>query len=245
MRVRKIIVGRVQRGAAAPGQPVCGGGPAGAYDFDHMARAEPALPDELHALLPAALHGRCERQAHARGAVLFHTGRRPAAMYFVDRGEVLLQRIGEDGDLLVLQRTRHGFVGEASLQAERYHCDAVVAADALLTRIPRQALLDALTTDAAFALRWIGMLNTELRRLRQQCERLGLRTVQARLLHLVRTEGGADGLDIGSGLKTLASSLGVTQEALYRSVAALERQGRLARRDGRLRLQTAPRSRRG
>jgi len=243
--VRKIIVGRAQGGAAAPGRPVCDGGPAEAYDFDHMDRAEPALPDELRALLPAALHGRCERQAHARGAVLFHTGRRPGAMYFVDRGEVLLQRIGEDGDLLVLQRTRHGFVGEASLQTERYHCDAVVAADALLTRIPRQALLDALNSDAAFALRWIGMLNAELRRLRQQCERLGLRTVQARLLHLVRTEGGAGGLGIGSGLKSLALSLGVTHEALYRCVAALERQGRLVRRDGRLRLQPAPRGRRG
>ncbi|MBN8493706.1 MAG: Crp/Fnr family transcriptional regulator [Burkholderiales bacterium] len=201
-----------------------------------MAAPDETLPDELRALLPAALHGVCEWQLQPRGALLFQAGRRPTAMYFVDRGEVLLQRVDEDGDRLVLQRTRHGIVGEASLQSERYHCDAVVAADAVLTRIPRQALLEALQADAAFALRWIGMLNTELRRLRQQCERLGLRTVQARLLHLVRTEGGADGLDTGSGLKVLAHSLGITHEALYRGVAALEQQGQLERRDGRLRL---------
>jgi CRP-like cAMP-binding protein len=209
-----------------------------------MGHPEDALPVELRALLPTALHDVCERQQHARGALLFHAGRRPTAMYFVDRGEVLLQRSGEDGELLVLQRTRHGIVAEASLQTERYHCDAVVAADAVLTRIPRQALLGALQSDAAFALRWIDMLNAELRRLRQQCERLGLRTVQARLLHLIRTEGDAAGLEAGSGLKSLAYSLGITHEALYRGVAALERQGRLVRSEGRLQLRAAPAGRR-
>jgi len=231
------LAGRVL-GVWARGQP-------GPYDFDHMSRtADDTLPEGLRALLPPALQGACERQQHPRGTILFQTGRRPTAMYYVVRGEVLLQRVGEDGDLLVLQRTRHGFVGEASLQAERYHCDAVVSADAELTRIPRQTLLDALTADAAFALRWIGMLNAELRRMRQQCERLGLRTVQARLLHLIRTEGDAAGLDAGSGLKTVANSLGITHEALYRTVASLEKQGRLLRRDGRLRLQAVPAGRR-
>lgn len=108
-----------------------------------------------------------------------------------------------------------------------------------VTRIPRPALLDALRDDAAFALRWIGMLNQEVRRLRQQCERLSLNTVEARLLHLLRTEGGPSGLPLGSGLKTLAREIGVTHEALYRSVAALEKRGTLAREHARLRLQAA------
>lgn len=147
--------------------------------------------------------------------------------------------IGEDGEVVVLQRTRHGFVGEASLHSERYHCNAVVAAEADVTRIPRQSLLEALRSDAAFALRWIAMLKLEVRRLRQQCERLSLNTVQARLLHLVRTEGGAAGLPLGSGLKTLAREIGVTHEALYRCVAALDKRGVLARHEGRLRLRAA------
>ena len=81
------------------------------------------------------------------------------------------------------------------------------------------------------------MLNQEVRRLRQQCERLSLNTVEARLLHLVRTEGGASGVPLGSGLKTLAREIGVTHEALYRCVAALEKRDMLVRSDGRLRLQ--------
>jgi CRP-like cAMP-binding protein len=201
------------------------------------------LPTELKALLPPVLHAQCESRHMDRGSLLFETGRRPGCMYFVSEGEVVLQRMGEDGEVVVLQRTRHGFVGEASLQSERYHCDAVAVVDADVTRIPRPALLSVLRSDAAFALRWIGMLNHEVRRLRQQCERLSLNTVEARLLHLVRTEGGASGLPLGSGLKTLAREIGVTQEALYRCVAALERRGVVAREEGFLRLRArAPRN---
>lgn len=210
------------------------------YDSNHMpARAE-ALPAELLSLLPATVHGWCEERRHARGTTLFTAGQRPSGMYFVGDGEVVLQRIGEDGQAVLLQRTRHGFVGEASLQADRYHCDAVVVADAAVARVPRQALVDALTSDAAFALRWVGMLNKELRRLRQQCERLSLKTVEARLLHLIRTEGDATGLATGSGLKTLAREIGVTHEALYRCLAALQRRGLVTRTEGRLCLRALP-----
>lgn len=68
---------------------------------------------------------------------------------------------------------------------------------------PRPALLAALTSDCGFALRWIAMLNNEGRRLRQQCERLGLPAVEPRLLHLIRTEGDAAGLPITPGPTTL------------------------------------------
>jgi DNA-binding GntR family transcriptional regulator len=43
-------------------------------------------------------------------------------------------------------------------------------------------------------------------------------------------------LALGSGLKSLAAELGVTHEALYRTVADLERSGILVRRDGNLNL---------
>jgi len=207
-----------------------------AYDFDHMSVPREPLPDELRLLLPVTLHGLCEPRLYARGTLLFETGRRPGSMHFVGDGEVVLQRIGEDGEVVVLQGTRHGFVAEASLQSDRYHCDAVVVADATVTCIPRQPLLSALRSDAAFALRWIGMLNKEVRRLRQQCERLSLNTVEARLLHLIRTEGEASSLPIDAGLKTLAPEIGVTHEALYRCVAGLEKRGVMTRAEGRLTL---------
>jgi DNA-binding MarR family transcriptional regulator len=73
-----------------------------------------------------------------------------------------------------------------------------------------------------------------VRRLRQQCERLSLKTVEARLLHWLRTDDAASGLARSGGLKALAQELGVTHEALYRCVAALEERGQVKRTDGRL-----------
>lgn len=73
------------------------------------------------------------------------------------------------------------------------------------------------------------MLNAEVRRLRAQCERMSLKGVGERLLHMVETEGVDGRLRIGSGLKSLATELAVSHEALYRAVAALEKSGVIVR----------------
>lgn len=196
--------------------------------------AAPSLPASLAALLPAALHALCHTRRHARGERLFATGARPTHMFHVAEGEVVLERPGPQGASTVLQRARRGFVGEASLQSTRYHCDAQVLADTLVTRVPVAALRQALAGDPAFAMRWVAMLNAELRRLRLQCERLSLNRVQDRVLHLLDTEGELGRYPVRAGLKSLAGELGVTHEALYRALAALEHSGRLAREDGAL-----------
>jgi CRP/FNR family transcriptional regulator, dissimilatory nitrate respiration regulator len=196
----------------------------------------PGLPPDLAALLPPTLHPLCDAFDPVRGTRLFATGARPAYLFFMERGEAVLERPGLHGELVVLQRTRRGFIGEASLQFERYHCDARVLTDAHLIRVPVAAVRAALASDPAFASRWIGMLNREVRRLRLQCERLALHRVQDRVLHLLATEGEAGRYPVPGGLKSLAAELGVTHEALYRALAALEQAGRLAREDGVLRL---------
>lgn len=208
-----------------------------------MERNAPTLPAELRDLLPSRLHAPCATIRCARGARLFETGQRPVSMFFVGQGEVTLERPGIDGNPIVLQRTRHGFVGEASLQSARYHCDAKAVANSEVTKIPVRDLLDAMATDPAFSFRWIGMLNREVRRLRLQCERLTLRTVEARLLHLLETEGAGAGYPLGAGLKSIASEIGVTHEALYRCVASLERSRIVERAEGRMFLVTDTRSR--
>ena len=202
-----------------------------------------ALPAELEDLLPPRLHALCSTVRYAKGARLFETGKRPASMFFVGTGEVTLERPGIDGEPIILQRTRHGFVGEASLQSASYHCDAKAVANSEVTKIPVRVLLAAMATDPAFSFRWIGMLNREVRRLRLQCERLTLRTVEARLLHLLETEGAGTGYPLGAGLKSIASEIGVTHEALYRCVASLERSRMVDRTEGRMFLVTDTRSR--
>jgi CRP/FNR family transcriptional regulator, dissimilatory nitrate respiration regulator len=194
------------------------------------------LHPELTELLPTDLHAFCVTAVHQKGERLFATGSKPVNMFFIGSGEVILERLGAQGGSAVLQRTRHGFVGEASLQSARYHCDGKVIAVSEITQIPIKQVRTAMDSDPAFASRWIAMLNREVKRLRLQCERMSLNKVQDRLIHLLETEGVGGKYALGSGLKSLASELGVTHEALYRCVSTLEKDARLVREPGFLKI---------
>jgi CRP-like cAMP-binding protein len=188
----------------------------------------------LQDLLPAALRRLCTQSRCVKGDLLFRQGKRPERMFYVASGEVALQRPGSDGGNIVLQRARQGFVAEASLQSSKYHCDAAVTVSGTVVSLPIESIRQALLADSAFAMRWIRMLNQELMRLRLQCERLSLKRVRHRLLHLIETEGQDGKLPLGAGLKQMSSELGVTHEALYRTVAKLEKQGLLRRKNGKI-----------
>ena len=163
---------------------------------------------------------------------LFLVGARPEWMFYVVSGEVTLERTGLQGEAVVLQRTRQGFVSEASLQSAKYHCDGLAIIDTTVIKVPIRDLSAELERDPAFAGRWIGMLNSEVRRLRLHCERLSMKSVKDRVLHLINTEGQNGAYTAATGLKSLAGELGVTHEALYRTLAALEKANIIHRQDG-------------
>lgn len=191
-----------------------------------------SVPDTLRKLLTPSLTAALSAMELRKGETLFRQRHRPRYMHFVVGGEIVLERIGVSGDPVVLQRVRQGFVAEASLQSASYHCDAVVTSPGWAIAVPIDPLKAELATDSAFALRWIRMLNAEVRRQRTQCERMSLKGVDERLLHLVETEGVDGRLPIASGLKSLATELAVSHEALYRAVAALEKRGVIVRESG-------------
>ncbi len=166
----------------------------------------------------------CKSASVKKGSLLFRTGKKPQWMFFVVSGEVTLERLSQQGDPVVLQRTRYGFVSEASLQSPKYHCDARAVANSDVIQIPLTCLADALNKDPAFAGRWISMLNQEVKRLRLQCERLNMKSLKDRVLHLINTEGKDGQYQVNTGLKSLAGELGVTHEALYRTLASLEKE---------------------
>jgi CRP-like cAMP-binding protein len=194
------------------------------------------LASPLKELLPEAVQTLCKMTSVKKGTLLFQTSKKPELMFFVLNGEVTLERLSQHGEPVVLQRTRYGFVSEASLQSPKYHCDGRVVANSEIIQIPLSALADALNSDAAFAARWIRMLNQEVKRLRLQCERLSMKSVKDRLLHLIDTEGKNGQYQVTTGLKSLAGELGVTHEALYRTLAALEQSREIKRESGLLEL---------
>ena len=157
-------------------------------------------------------------------------------MFYVVKGEVILERSGIHGEKVVLQRTRQGFISEASLKVLRYHCDALAITNTQVIKIPVAEMAQTLSQDPAFAGRWIQMLNDEVRRLRLHLERLSMKSIRDRLIHLIETEGHLGCLDISSGLKTLAAELGVTHEALYRAIALMESEGVMWRKNHQLQI---------
>jgi CRP/FNR family transcriptional regulator, dissimilatory nitrate respiration regulator len=198
---------------------------------------QPILPPSLKTLLPQEVHPHCIGRHYKKNERLFKTGVSPEWMFYVVSGEVTLERIGLQGEAVVLQRTRTGFVSEASLKVARYHCDAVAVSATLAIKVPIAQLVHFLDQDSQFAIRWIDMLNNEVRRLRMHCERLSMKSVKDRLLHLIQTEGKDGHYAVASGLKTLAGELGVTHEALYRTMADVQKSGLLSKVDGELIIQ--------
>jgi len=190
------------------------------------------LPRTLTTLLPKQMHTLCEGAYYKKHQRLFLTGERPHWMFFVVSGEVTLERTGLQGEPVVLQRTRLGFVSEASLKVSKYHCDALAITDTTVIKVPAKELAATLDRDADFASRWINMLNAEVKRLRLHCERLSMKSLKDRVLHLINTEGVNGEYQVNTGLKSLAGELGVTHEALYRTLATLEKIKTIRREEG-------------
>ncbi len=157
---------------------------------------------------------------------LFSIGDRPAGLYFIITGEVRLSRTSATGQEIVLQRSRGGFLAEASPDQSRYHCDAIAAEASDLILIPRRAFEAALSDDK-FRRKWISHLGRELRRLRAQAERLSLKTTAERIVHFIETEGQSRGIVLTGSRKDWAAELGVTHESLYRTLSLMERAGHI------------------
>ena len=174
---------------------------------------------------PEALRTLAQPHRLQAGQALFVRGESPKRVFWIERGEVRLQRASHEGRMIVLQRVRRGFLAEASLQASRYHCDAWVAQEGLAWGFARAPLLAALTESNALALWWASRLAQQLRDARLRCERLSLHTARERVLHALETEGRDGVLVLPPRRKDWADELGLTPEALYRTLATLQREG--------------------
>ncbi len=186
------------------------------------------IPELLKELLPKELLGQSHAYHFEKGDYLFHQGKKPEYMFFIVSGEAVLTRTSNHGEPTTLQRCKGGFLSEASLLSDAYHCDAFATQDGQAITLPIKYLRDALT-DSKFSLKWVQLLSKEIMRLRTQSERLGLKDIRSKLIHLIETEGKNGVLTLQSDFKSMASEIGVTHEALYRVIASLEKEGLMRR----------------
>jgi len=174
--------------------------------------------------LPADTRRAARMRQVPQSARVFSQGDTPRSMFVVVSGEVHLLRRSHSGAEIILQRNRRGVVAEASFDQPSYHCDAIAALPSELLEIPLRSFAAALSSDA-FRARWIGHLSRELRRVRAQVERLGLKTAEERIVHYIETEGAKGAIRLAGTRKGWAAELGLTHEALYRALSRMQRAG--------------------
>ena len=148
------------------------------------------------------------------------------------RGRVVLNRFGPAGEEVAIHVVDAGeFFAEASLHAERYHCTAVAAVDSEIAAIASADLRARIRSDPQFAMRWLEIVSGQLRKARARVERLSMKSAAARVRHLLVTEGHGKvpTYRLRGTVRELAGQLGLTHEALYRTLAALESDGVIGR----------------
>lgn len=189
------------------------------------------MSDGLPAFLPPALRREVSRIGLSRNELLFRVGEPVAHVHFVLEGEVLAVRYLGDGSEAVMQRARDGeFFAQSAMLVPNYSCDARSACPSEVARLPVEALREAIASDGAFALAYVGQLSADQRRQCTRVERLRIKRARDRVRHYLVCEGPLVGG--GAKLQDWARELGLEPETLYRTLAELEAAGEIRREGG-------------
>ncbi len=178
-----------------------------------------------------------ERRSLANSETLFRQGDKVTAIYFVEAGRLRLERRTFDGRLLILGVTPAGqFFVEAALFSDSFHCDAVATEPSRVRIYPKTALLTALSADPTSALSFLKLMAHQIFDLRQRLEVMKVRSAEDRVMLYLDLHTGPEGgtVTLRSQLQDIASELGLSREAFYRTLASLERRGAIERAGSRV-----------
>jgi CRP-like cAMP-binding protein len=185
--------------------------------------------------LPAAVRDEAIDRKLKSGEALFQLGNKATGLYEVISGRV--RRVDRSGHEIVLHIAGPGeTLAEASLFSPSYHCDAIASTDATVRIYPKAAVLAAFYEDRHAAQAFTATLARQVMNLRTRIEQRNIRSSHERVRHFLKLNVGVDRrtVNLRGSLKDLANELGLTHEALYRTLAALERAGEIKRSKGRI-----------
>jgi CRP-like cAMP-binding protein len=192
-------------------------------------------------LFPTALIEAAPVRSLVQGEALFRQGDATFAIFAVESGRVQLVRHATQDRMVILHSAGGGdLFAEAALFSDVYHCDAIAAAPSRVRVLPKARLLETLRSDAAVAERFMAMLARQVQQLRTKVQQRDVRSARERLQQYLLLYAAEDGTVAFDGkLKDLASEIGLTPEALYRTLADLEAQGAIERTGTRIVLKNA------
>jgi CRP-like cAMP-binding protein len=173
------------------------------------------------------------------GQYLFRVGDRTAGLYEVVEGKVRLVRVDRSGREAILQAAGGGdTLAEASLFSPIYHCDAIATTASIVRLYPLTTLLNELKRDPKAAKSFAEMLARQVMTLRARLEQRNIHSARDRVRHYLVVNADPNGtmVVLSGTLKNLAEELGLSHEALYRTLADMAAQGEIERHNGTIRL---------
>ena len=167
----------------------------------------------------------------SRGDILFRQGSPARAIYTIERGRIRLERHTFDGRRVVLHTARAGQTfAEAALFSDFYHCDAVASEASQVRARDKAGVLKSLREDPRQAEAFLAAMARQLHGLRQRVELQSVRSAADRMLLYFDLVAAPDGaVAIQGELQDIAADLGMSREAFYRTLAALEKAGAITR----------------
>ena len=189
--------------------------------------------------MPAAVRAVAFERKLKAGEALFRLGDKATGFYEVVSGRVRLVRVDRVGRETVLHVAGPAeTLAEASLFSGHYHCDAVANTDATVRVYPKRQVVSAFEKDPKALKTFTAMLAHQVMSLRARLQQRNIRSARERVRQFLALNIGPDGrsVELHGTLKDLAAEIGLTHEALYRALAALERAGEIKRGGNRIML---------
>jgi CRP-like cAMP-binding protein len=183
------------------------------------------------ALVPPALKQAGIVRELAAGEALFRQGDAATAIFEIEQGRLRLLRQTDHRTVPVHTARPGELFAEAALFSATYHCDAIAAVASRVRAYPKRQMLAALRSDPKQAEAFMAALARQVQTLRTRLEQRNIRSARERVMHYLALAAGSGGrtVYVAGTLMDLAAELGLTHEALYRTLAALEKDGRIAR----------------
>jgi CRP/FNR family transcriptional regulator, dissimilatory nitrate respiration regulator len=192
--------------------------------------------------IPAEVRKAAITRKLARGEALFHSGQPTVGLYEIVSGTVRLVRVDGSGRQTVLHSAdAGGTLAEASLFSKAYRCDAIAATAATVRLYPKAAILEALRSSPEATRAFMAGLAHQIMDLRTKLQRRNIRAARDRVRHFLALNVDSDGVTVllPGNLKDLATDLGLTHEALYRTLARMTATGEIKRSGGKIKLSRA------
>ncbi|HIK13810.1 MAG TPA: Crp/Fnr family transcriptional regulator [Leptolyngbyaceae cyanobacterium M33_DOE_097] len=184
--------------------------------------------------LPPTLTTGLTQHDLVKGQILFQQGEAAQAIFWVKSGRVKLISFTEQQMITHYTVNPGESFAETALYFDTYACTAIAEQAAQVIAIPKHIFLDALRQSPHLSEQYLAHLTHRFAAVKRLLELRSIRSARDRVLHyfVQQLQPGESTVPLTRSLKVLAAELGLSPEALSRTLSQLEAEGVLSRKKG-------------